>query len=229
MPIYGDAILLLRAGNYSGSGDWLDESGNGRDFSITGATFTAQAGVVGYFTFDGVNDFMTHDDTGNVFNPGSGDFTVVMVVRTSSAGDIPPIDNRNSFTAGVAGWQLRDSSARADARADDDTAEFTDTFVGTMSNSTIYDIAFRVDTTANELEVFQNGVGTGTPVDTSTMGTVTGTDAIDIGRVGASYDDGDVIAIAIWSRALSDADLATAGDELRLPVGGAGMLLLDVG
>lgn len=37
--ILSSAELLLQAKNYGGSGDWLDESGNGHNASISGATF----------------------------------------------------------------------------------------------------------------------------------------------------------------------------------------------
>ena len=45
---------------YSGSGDWLDQSGKGNDGVVNGATWTAS----GWFDFDGVDDYIDVGDLG---------------------------------------------------------------------------------------------------------------------------------------------------------------------
>ena len=46
--------LNLLGDAYSGSGNWLDQSGNGNDGVVNGATWNAS----GWFEFDGVNDYI---------------------------------------------------------------------------------------------------------------------------------------------------------------------------
>ena len=50
-------FMKLDATNYSGSGQWLDETVNGNNATINGATWQATNG--GIFDFDGLNDTMT--------------------------------------------------------------------------------------------------------------------------------------------------------------------------
>ena len=49
-----DLELNLEADSYSGSGDWLDSSGNGNNGTISGATWEEELG--NFFEFDGIND-----------------------------------------------------------------------------------------------------------------------------------------------------------------------------
>ena len=50
--------LNLLGDVYSGSGDWLDQSGNGNDGVVNGATWNAS----GWFDFDGVDDYILSSD-----------------------------------------------------------------------------------------------------------------------------------------------------------------------
>ena len=49
--------LNLQGAGYTGSGDWLDSSGNSNNGVITGATYVNQSSA-SYFSFDGSNDFV---------------------------------------------------------------------------------------------------------------------------------------------------------------------------
>ena len=51
-------VLHLDANNYSGSGDWLDETSNDNDGTIVGATYTND-GDADYFDLDGSNDYIS--------------------------------------------------------------------------------------------------------------------------------------------------------------------------
>ena len=55
---------------YSGSGDWLDQSGKGNAGVVDGATYNA----AGYFDFDGVNDEIDFGNEASIITSGS--FTV---------------------------------------------------------------------------------------------------------------------------------------------------------
>ena len=64
--------LNLEADSYSGSGNWLDSSGNGNNGIITGATWEEELG--NYFDLDGSGDYIDASTSGVL----SGDFTVEM-------------------------------------------------------------------------------------------------------------------------------------------------------
>ncbi len=51
MSILDNAELLLQAKNYTGSGDWLDESGNGHNATINGALFKAYSPATGQYIY----------------------------------------------------------------------------------------------------------------------------------------------------------------------------------
>lgn len=53
--------LNLEADSYSGSGDWLDSSGNGNNGTISGATFDSELG--NWLDFDGSNDYVLPSHT----------------------------------------------------------------------------------------------------------------------------------------------------------------------
>jgi len=73
--VTSNLVLHLDANNYSGSGDWLDETSNDNDGTINGATYVAASGSDGaYFDFDGSNDYIKVDDSSD-FLMGTGSFT----------------------------------------------------------------------------------------------------------------------------------------------------------
>ena len=73
--VTSNLVLHLDANNYSGSGDWLDETSNDNDGTINGATYVAASGSdSAYFDFDGTNDFLKIDDSSD-FLFGTGSFT----------------------------------------------------------------------------------------------------------------------------------------------------------
>ena len=57
--------LHLDAGTYSGSGNWLDSSGNGNNGTITGATWEQELG--NSFDFDGSNDIIKNSSLATAF------------------------------------------------------------------------------------------------------------------------------------------------------------------
>lgn len=73
----------------------------------------------------------------------------------------------------------------------------------------------RWDETAGELEAFADGTGSGSPYS-GAMGSISNTRDLFIGCAegSSSFSAIQVVAVALWRSALSDADVATAGDEL---------------
>tara|TARA_R110000824_G_scaffold2537_4_gene11651 strand:- start:846 stop:3935 length:3090 start_codon:yes stop_codon:yes gene_type:complete len=65
-------VLNLQGAGYTGSGDWLDSSGNSNNGVITGATYVNQ-GNASYFDFNGTSNYVSFAS-----NPvaGTGDFSI---------------------------------------------------------------------------------------------------------------------------------------------------------
>lgn len=74
------ADLELKANDYSGSGNWLDNSGNSNDGTITGATYVNDSNS-DYFDFDGSGDVITA--TGDITTTDRN-FTVEAWVKPDS-------------------------------------------------------------------------------------------------------------------------------------------------
>jgi hypothetical protein len=82
LQFYIDAGITA---SYPGTGtNWFDISGNGRNSSIVnGPIWTSTGG--GYFTFDGVNDYIGDLSTGSIFT--GGNLTYNAVIRYESKGE----------------------------------------------------------------------------------------------------------------------------------------------
>ena len=101
VPIVANPYFHYDIGNtlsYGGTGTTLfDLSGNGRDATIYGSpAYTASAGSLsGYFTFDGVNDYVA---TPNLFHFGSGSGGPVNVLHTIELWIRPSAIDDNFFS-----------------------------------------------------------------------------------------------------------------------------------
>jgi len=75
----------LEASVYSGSGNWLDQSGNGKNFTPTNGVTFVSAGTLGinsYWSFDGSNDYFA-GPASNSFNIGN-DHTIEFGTQTAN-------------------------------------------------------------------------------------------------------------------------------------------------
>ena len=88
--------LNLEADSYSGSGDWLDSSGNGNNGTITGATHNDELGD--FFDLDGSGDYIDIPTSG-VF---TGDFTVEMWWNFNTLS--PPSGSAYRMLLGASGY-----------------------------------------------------------------------------------------------------------------------------
>ncbi len=113
--ILGRAELLLQAKNYSGSGNWLDESGNSHDAVNNGARFLAHAGTQ-YLRLSGVaNNHATIPDAGYLDGTGTLEFIVkVAFADWTPAADQSLVSKLDS--SGTSGWQFRLDDNGADLR-----------------------------------------------------------------------------------------------------------------
>lgn len=105
LRIYLDAS---EADSFGGSAGtlWKDISGNTKDFSLNGPTFTAVTGGASYYSFDGAND--TADHTMDAINPHP--MSVVVAFRSNlplnTAGKILGIENTTGTGSTMYGRNL---------------------------------------------------------------------------------------------------------------------------
>ena len=87
---------------YSGSGDWLDQSGNGNDAQVSFTTTAVEPfSGSGSIEFDGVGDYLSLANSSN-FNFGTGDFTIEMwVYHTDLTGQQTYFGDTYGATAGI--------------------------------------------------------------------------------------------------------------------------------
>lgn len=93
-----DLELNLEADSYSGSGNWLDSSGNGNNGTITGATWEQELG--NFFDLDGSGDYIDAPTSGVL----SGDFTVEMWWNFDTLS--PPSGSAYRMLLGSSGYQV---------------------------------------------------------------------------------------------------------------------------
>jgi len=214
MAVIDSAELLLQAKNYSGSGDWLDESGNSHDATPQNApTFD---GIK--FTLNGTNEYFIVDDHANLdFDHLSPDATFMAWMTHTDVTKSPPVFYKG-FQPHPYTFLLENvgGNAKTMIRRDDGAGQVPkDTHGDTVASGTPVVAAGRF--TGDTLEAFSDGVGTGSPVADTTTVDPSNASALWIGRsdYSGTYLAGDLYAVAIWRSALSDADIVTAGAELQ--------------
>jgi hypothetical protein len=121
----------LEASIYSGSGNWLDQSGNGKNFTpYNGVSFVSD-GINSYFLFDGTNDYFS-GPASNSFNFANDHTIEFGVLNISGSGTILSFQNAGTGASGV-GYGIHSSipegsSVLYDIRTDsgNDRANYTD-------------------------------------------------------------------------------------------------------
>lgn len=219
------AVLLLQAKNYSGSGNWLDESGNGLDATITGATFVDGGNATlgqSHFRMGGGGNYMVISDNAALDFDASTSWTVMVVGMVDDANRAYPevwLD-KGSFTGtSQGGFALHRDNAQTYIKVGSHEAGVggeTDT-AGTILDNTLHVFAGRHDKAANELAAFLDGVKSTSPQGASDRDN-TNTEALTIGARtnprNYGYMTGRLVAVAIWDVALSDSEIASLGTQL---------------
>ena len=90
--------LNLEADSYSGSGDWLDSSGNGNDGTITGATWEEELG--NFFEFNGSSDKVSITDSSPV--------TLEIWVKANATSGTDALAGHASITSNYIYWNSGD-------------------------------------------------------------------------------------------------------------------------
>lgn len=216
-----DAVLLLQAKNYSGSGDWLDESGNSHDGVITGATYVSD-GIESHFVFDG-DDYITVADHPDLDFGNTDDFTLLVVASiddATPAEDTVFVHKTNSSGSVWAGYAMgieTDGDFRSRITDDDvPTSEVVDIANG-ASDGVKAVFAMRRDA-GTDLEGFVDGVPSGSPTADNTTGSLANAYPFRIGAAAdASIDrylSGKVYAVALIPLELTDAEIVSVGNAL---------------
>ncbi|KKL26454.1 hypothetical protein LCGC14_2395150, partial [marine sediment metagenome] len=177
---------------------------------------------------DNYFDIADHDDLD--FANGE-DFTLMVMGRTYNVteGSLIMVAKNSTFTEGVAiGYSVgpRSTGHFLGLIADGTQRPLIDgpavlvngeAFVGSLVRNTGDD----------DLTVFKDGTA-GTPATDTTTSTLANALAMNIGRFSgmASYFNGEIHAVVLWREALTDDEVALAGDEL---LGVGQLLLLGVG
>lgn len=151
------------------------------------------------------------------FDATSESFTVMAVATSAAPGDGAFHGVVTKF-AGAAGWNLGHYTALGGTYAMlvNGGAVTAIDAVTAIADNTRAVLALRHDHTADELELFVDGTGTGSPADTSAVTDTSNATALTIGGA-AAFGGGqvaDIEAVAVWSRALTDAEIAVAGAQL---------------
>lgn len=164
---------LHRAGRYSGSGLWLDETGNGHNATIVGATFVpASGGNPAYFSLDG-NDYMEIPDAAGVRFGASDELTLMVVCTPTAVGTWQEIvwKGANTTTLPAYGIRLASTGQRRGVTIDSTPSVVQDTGAN-ATDDVRTTMTLRLDRTLNEVELFTDGVGSGSPADASSLGSL---------------------------------------------------------
>ena len=222
MTVLDDAIVLLQAKTYSGSGNWLDLSGNGHDAVPSGSPGHDGSN----FSFNGTDQYFTIADHADLVMGAADSFTLLVKFTPADVSSIQILASKDDGSSAGAGYMIRvEAGANVEARIADGVASVSDE-VGSMSIGVEYVGTSVRDVAGDDVTGFLDGVPSGSPSpDTTTAGLDAGHDLL-IGRYspsGGSYFEGDIAAVVLWDRALSDAEVVEAGEALAsLPASALG-------
>lgn len=217
MVLLETAELVLRANRYSGSGDWLDESGNGHDAVATGSP--AWDGEK--FTISTAPAYFTIPDHADLDFGTSDSFTVIVVAEWAAdhATQNQLLIGKGAPFGGPGWWLYLTSGGAAIFRAGDGAggtflpsvaAVEGSRYVMSGRRSVGSDVG-RVGTDS----VFNNGTD-------NTAQSLANSAAIRVGAFPSANPQVpvDLYGIGIWRSYLSDEDVLAAGDELVAPLPG---------
>ena len=207
---------------YSGSGNWLDQSGKGNDGVINGATWNAG----GWWNFDGTNDYIDFPSiaVGNTytiectFNSSSvvnyrNVYDMNYTTYTGISGNVGP--RFEQFTDGTANWVWSGVTTA------NDPASFTTPFP--LSANTWYHTAFVMNN--GTVNTYVNGLIQNSNVS-SPNGYVTTFGDPNLGRgfvlAGTRYFSGKIGSFRIYNRALTAAQVYQNYNATNYKYGGRG-------
>ena len=186
--------------------------------SVTGSVSTVVDRAM--MLFDSDDYLVVADNDGIDFAQGE-DFTLIGFGRIND--DTPPDSHYflNKWpTPNNPGYGLliAEGTGAPTGFVADSSSFFDDVHTLKPVTNVAFIVAVVRNTSDDDIEVFIDGVGTGTPTTDATTGTSANSLDLLIGarNSGAPTDwmQGQIFAVAIWREALSDADVILAGQEL---------------
>ena len=222
-----DAVAVYRASKYSGSGNWLDESGNSYDMAPTGSPVFNNLGNESYWQY-GTSNWHTTPDVADLDILAATNFTVVAIAQPDADMLAGLVTKRANLATGSVGWNLWTfTGGVGGADISDGTNEVS---VGTGD---VYNVnerhLFALRRNVTDDKVYMNIDATKAEgADTTTL-TIANALAMSIGAFPAGGDTwfGRVYGVAVWRRAFTDAQLLLVENEL-VPLAGNRLLLLGV-
>jgi len=158
--ITNNLFMKLDATNYSGTGQWLDESGNSNNGTVNGATWDSS--YSGIFDFDGVNDTISVAHTSNLSLNTTTQRTVQVWVKFDtlpSSGSYSPIFGKLSSSYNFDGYYgaLNSNGTFRAVTNGASIAKQTNSTL-TLDVNTWYFITFisQITSTANTTKVYVN-------------------------------------------------------------------------
>jgi hypothetical protein len=163
------------------------------------------------------DDIHELDEAGGSFSFGaSDDFTVMAVLRYEDFTlDGSVVDKRAGYGASSAGWHLHETGSAGDLVfeiADGASEESVNTTGGPMSARVLTSNTAR-RTAGSEIAVFVDGANKATDTDTG-LDLTGDPDTMRLGQIAGDFLEGQIMALAIWLRALTDAEVLEAHDLL---------------
>ncbi len=211
-----DSVVYAFAKNYSGSGDWKDESSNGavHDGSINGATFN-DVGDASYFAFDGTNDSITTADHADFTVEAAQDYTIGVGFRDDRTSQTSGVLTNKVNAGGEKGWWLLAQSNNTIAfTMDDDSTNPEDTIAAPAEGTDNSVIGVRNASDA-DMEIFLNGTGSGSAT-AETLGDQDSNDAVTLGAISGPTNplQGRIFSWCVIRSALTDAEVVILADNL---------------
>lgn len=161
------------------------------------------------------NDYFKIPDHASLNFAADEDLTLMVTGRLNVASAGQGLVTKKTISTSPAGWVMTAFAGNFWANVADGAVGSSET-IPEAALQTAFVAAFVRNTTDDDVEVFKDGVGSGSPTIDGTTTTLANANAVFIGAsVGPiQFLNGEIHAVAIWREALSDTDVAATGDEL---------------
>ena len=219
-PVLERAAAWWNAGSYDAdNGVLLDLSGRGHVATLTNAPVVGTTSNLPSITFVSAStQYLEVADHPDLDFALGDSFTVVYAGQTADNAPAAPehfIGKKDGTANGTVGWQLRNHTA-ANARFGiaDGTNGDTDTSPN-LTNGQVFVLGAVRDIVADDIEIFLDGVGSGSPATDPTTGTLANALPLrmgaDSGAAAALFTDGEFFAAALFREVLTDEEVRQVG------------------
>jgi len=177
----------------------------------------APGGIVG----DGVDGEVSMGDILDFI--ATDDFTVELKYKSVGSGLKVMMAKKDSIADNSAGYSLHISDAVLQATIADGVASAQDQITLAAHDNTWRHAAFTVDRTADELEVYSEGIASGGPTDITSIGSLATAEKFNImGDESGNFWEGTIDEVRVWNVKRTPAQiLDNIGNEIENPEGDA--------